>query len=467
MAEAGFGYGQVQRQGVGLATVREAAILQAAGAELSALIAQALDGNPFLSAPDGLTRREAEAAEEAEETPLDWLDAPESAVDPDHWDAPSEPGAAAGDVIEKTVAASDRGLRDVLCDQLLSARLWPGETIIARALIEDVDEAGYLAADPKEIAANLGVAHEDVASVMTVLRGFEPSGAFARNLKECLRFQAEDQGLLDPAMEAVLHRLDMLADGRLADIARRSGVALEAIETAAARLRRFDPRPGLRYGPPADPPSPPELLVERGGDEQWRARVNGEAEPGLKVENAAYDALKKRLRHAQEKAFARGAIQEARFLARALRRRGVMLARIGDLLVERQARFFDDGLGALVPFSQADAAAALEVHPSTVSRALAGKRLRCPRGLFDLVDLFPAPVSAGAEDAAAAIKERIRGLIAAEDPAAPIGDEALVDALAKDGLTVARRTVAKYRDALGLAPARKRGRRKALRVRSA
>jgi RNA polymerase sigma-54 factor len=317
-------------------------------------------------------------------------------------------------------------------------RLGPRQAAIAEGLVEALEPSAWLGRPLPEIARQTGAELDEVAAVLTRLQdAAEPTGLFARSLAECLRLQAREAGELDAVMTAVLDRLDLVASGALERLARESGSDLDAVKARIRRLRSYDPKPGAGFEPFAAPVREPDLLVERRA-QGWSVVLNRSSLPGLAVSDAPGKGR-----------------AAARALIRMVENRNATLLAVGREILSRQEAALDSGPGALLPMRMADVAEALGIHESTVSRVVAGTAIDTPRGTWWLRALFSGALQEGGPSAAA-LKDRLSRLIAEEDPKAPLGDEALAQALADEGVVIARRTVAKYRAEIGVPPVHRR-----------
>lgn len=321
--------------------------------------------------------------------------------------------------------------------------LSPAQSGIALLLVEALEPSGWLGRSVAEIAAEARVAEPVVLEVLTRLQRLEPVGLFARNLAECLRLQAADEGWLDAVAEGVLARLPLVAAGETARIARQIGTDEGAVEQVIRRLRGLDPKPGARFAFGAAPVRTPDLVVRR-GPEGWQVALNNSALPSLRVDDQAEGR------------------REARALIRLVEGRNATLLRVAQDILTRQQVALEHGQGALQPMTMAQVAAAVGVSQGTVSRAVAGASVDTPRGTWWLRALFSQAIR-GQGPSAASLREALGRMIAAEDPAAPLSDEDLSRAMAGAGAPVARRTVAKYREMLGIPPAHRRRKRNASR----
>jgi RNA polymerase sigma-54 factor len=320
-------------------------------------------------------------------------------------------------------------------------RLAGHEARIAEALAEALEPSGWLGRPLTWIATQVGAALPEVEAVLRRVQAeAEPTGLFARNLAECLRLQAAEAGELDPAMAAVLDRLDMVARGEVARIAREAGLAEDDIRARIGALRRYDPKPGAGFEPHAAPVREPDLVATR-GETGWTVAINRSALPSVSLAEATGPGR-----------------AEARAILRMVEGRNVTLLSVGQEIMARQVAALEQGLGALVPMTMAEVAEAVGLHESTVSRVVAGTAVDTPRGTWWLRALFTQAAQEGGP-AAGALRDRLAQMIAGEDPGKPLSDEALAEALSEAGAPIARRTVAKYRAMLNLPPAGRRRRR--------
>lgn len=309
---------------------------------------------------------------------------------------------------------------------------------IARFLVEALEPTGWLGLPLSAVAANAGASVAAVETVLIQVQRIEPAGLFSRNLSECLRLQAADEGWLDPLAEAVLTRLPIVASGDAALLASLLDASEAAILAVIRRLRRLDPKPGARFGPCAAPVREPDLIATRGPG-GWEVALNHSALPSLRLADGPGRA-------------------EAKALLRLVEGRNTTLLRVATEILTRQAAALEHGTGALQPMVMTEVAESLGLAQSTVSRAVAGTSVDTPMGTWWLRELFSQAIR-GNGPAAASLREGLARMIAAEDPGKPMTDDDLSRALAGAGAPVARRTVAKYRSMLGIPPAHLRRRR--------
>lgn len=362
------------------------------------------------------------------------------------------------------IAETALGLADHLEAQA-AAQLTGLNLAIARYLIDQIDEAGYLRGSLEEVAQALGVTRSRVEAILRLIHGFDPTGVGARTLAECLTLQAREAGALDWRLRLLLKNLDVLARGDMGTLRRICGVGSEELAALVRLVRSFDPKPGMRFG--GDPPTPvaPDVLVRRTA-KGWGIELNQATLPRVLV-NYRYHAQLARNAKGPAKAFLGECLTSANWLARALDQRARTIITVSTEIVRQQERFFELGVRHLRPLNLRTVAGVVGMHESTVSRVTSNKYLECERGLFELKFFFaPAlqAVSGTPEEAVSttSVKRRIRELIEAETADTVNSDDTLVDLLRDQGFDVARRTVAKYREGMGLGSSVARRRRFAM-----
>ncbi len=360
-------------------------------------------------------------------------------------------------------AAPDIGLADHLNHQageILSGRA----LFIAQHLIDQIDETGYLRADLLDISQRLGVALAEVEEVLGVIQGFDPTGVGARNLAECLALQAREADRYDPCMAALIDNLDSVARGDMARLRKICRVDDEDLADMIRELRDYDPKPGCRFGGEPSQAVVPDLFVARRG-QGWGIEINAATLPRVLVNRAYYVELSGGKQDKSSKAWLSDMLASANWLVKALDQRQRTIIKVASEIVKQQEAFFLHGVAHLRPLTLARVADAIEMHESTVSRVTSNKYLSCARGLFELKYFFTSAIaSADGGDAvsAEAVKAAIRALIAAEEPKKILSDDTLVELLNAKGFDIARRTVAKYREAMGIGSSVQRRRQKAL-----
>ena len=336
------------------------------------------------------------------------------------------------------------------------------ELLIASRLIDAIDEAGYLETPVAEIAEALDVEEERVERILATVQSFDPTGVGARNLGECLALQAKEADRYDPAMATMLDNLDMLAKGQLPQLRRLCGVDEEDFADMIRELRSYDPKPGLKFGGERAAPVSPDIFVARTRN-GWAIELNNATLPRLLIDRRYYSELAQGAQDKSGKAWLADCLASANWLIKALDQRARTIVKVATEIVKQQEAFFLHGVAHLRPLTLRTVADAIGMHESTVSRVTSNKYLACERGLFELKYFFTSGV-AGADGegvSAEAVKSHIAKLIA-EEGNDILSDDKLVEILNAKGFDIARRTVAKYREAIGLGSSVQRRRQKAL-----
>ena len=367
------------------------------------------------------------------------------------------------DGLESSVAA-EASLKDHLEGQLSIAALLPEDRMILLALIDAVDETGYLRADLMDIATRLGCEIEDVQAVLGVLQGFEPVGVGARDLAECLSLQLKAMDRFDPAMEALMTRLDLVARRDMGQLTALCGVDAEDIADMISEIRQLNPKPGLAFGSEVVTPVVPDVFVKVGPDGGWLIELNTDTLPRLLVNNRYYGTVSRNARDKDSKNYLADCLNNANWLVKSLDQRARTILKVASEIVRHQDAFLTHGVRHLRPLNLRIIADAISMHESTVSRVTSNKYIATPRGLFELKYFFTASIQAmnGAEShSAEAVRDRIREMIENEEPREILSDDRIVALLTADGVNIARRTVAKYREALRIPSSVERRRLKA------
>ena len=470
-------------------------LLALSNLEIEGFIAEELERNPLLEAggseDEGPGDSEPEFAEPRDE-PADASElltaggdaAGEAALDVDfatetfHHDSPADAlggmdgslglGATGGGAPEDgpdfdSLADTAESLADHLMAQA-GAAIDGRDLFIAAHLIDQIDECGYLTVPLLEVATRLEVPLARVEAVLRVIQSFDPTGVGARSLAECIALQAKEADRYDPCMARLIDHLDLVARGDLARLRRLCNVDDEDLADMIRELRGYDPKPGLRYGGEPAPAVVPDLFVaQRGGG--WAIELNGATLPRLLVNRAYYVELSSGGRNKASKAWLSDCLASANWLVKALDQRQRTIIKVASEIVKQQEAFFLKGVEHLRPLTLRQVADAIGMHESTVSRVTSNKYLSCARGLFELKYFFTSAIQSadgGEAVSAEAVKSAIRALIAAEDPKKILSDDTLVELLNAKGFDIARRTVAKYREAMGIGSSVQRRRQKAL-----
>jgi RNA polymerase sigma-54 factor len=340
----------------------------------------------------------------------------------------------------------------------------PVDRIVAARLVDLIDDCGYLAAPLGELAAKLDIDEAEVERVLKRCQRFDPPGIFARSLKECLALQLAERNRLDPCMEKLLENLDLLAKRDVATLQRLCGCDNEDLQDMVAELRSLDPKPGLAFDRALASPIVPDVLMRLAADRSWIIELNQETLPRVLVNTRYHARVHGAVRTKQEKEFVAERLHAANWLVKSLHQRAQTILKVSVEIVRQQDGFFRHGVRHLKPLVLRDIAAAIDMHESTVSRVTTNKFIATPHGIFELKYFFTSAIPAsGGGDAhsAEAVRDHIRGLIDAETAAEILSDDRIVELLKASGIDIARRTVAKYREAMNIASSVQRRREKA------
>ncbi len=371
-------------------------------------------------------------------------------------------GASEGFDMEN-LAAARITLRDHVDGQVALAFADPAARLIARELADGLDEAGYLLADPAEIAERLGAEPAAVETVLATCRTFEPTGIFASGLAQCLSLQLAARDRLDPAMEALVDNLELLARRDFQALKRLCGVDEEDLLDMLGEIRALDPRPGLAFsGGPSDA-IVADVEVRAASDGSWAVELNPETLPRVLVDHAYFATVSGSARNQAEKDFLTECLQNANWLTRSLDQRARTILKVASEIMRQQDGFLVHGVRHLKPLNLKAVAEAIGMHESTVSRVTANKYMLTPRGVFELRYFFTASIAAadgGEAHSAEAVRDRIRRMIEAERAQDILSDDTIVDRLKADGVDIARRTVAKYRESMNIPSSVQRRREK-------
>jgi RNA polymerase sigma-54 factor len=471
-------------------------LLQLPNLELAAYVAQELEQNPFLEpaeAADDLAagaedepETDARGAELTGSLVMDCGEAPggSAGAPDDGWADPQRDDLPRGLAVDGVVPIGRGGsldfadpdadlearlsqpktLRDHLIEQLHLDLPHGPDRLIGLHLIDLVDEAGYLREPLGEVSARLGCSLEAVEAVLQRLQQFDPPGVFARSLKECLALQLREANRLDPAMAALLDHLDLLVEADMATLARRCGTAEDDLPDMIAEIKALYPKPGLAYASEPIAAVVPDIFVQRTTD-GWRVELNATTLPRVLINHNYYVELCRQATDKPAKAYLSERLQSANWLVKALDQRARTLLKVAEAVVAHQLSCLEHGVHHLRPLLLRDIAESTELHESTVSRATADKYLATPRGNFPFRYFFsnalPA-VAGGAGHATEAIRQQIKAMIEREERANVLSDDQIVEALRRAGVAIARRTVAKYRDAMAIPSSVQRRRAKAL-----
>ncbi|NGM20183.1 RNA polymerase factor sigma-54 [Roseomonas stagni] len=467
-------------------------LLQSSNMEVTAFVEEELERNPLLERderPEPRTTADERAPEAVAAEPRDSLEAAtatsmaDSPLDADYGNVydgdGSGGGASFGDSggrggradfdddlsgIED-LADARKTLREHLGEQVRLTFADHRDRLIAAQMLAMVDPAGRLPVPDAAIAAAMGCEEAIVAAVRARMQRFDPVGMFCRDLRECLAVQLADRNRLDPCMEALLDNLEMLARRDLRGLMRVCGVDSEDLAEMVAELKRLDPKPGASFDAAPAMAVVPDVLMRRTHDGGWAVELNPETLPRILVNRGFHARAVVGARNRDDKAFIADKLQSATWLVKSLEQRANTILKVAAEIVRRQDAFFRLGVGHLRPLILRDVAEHVSMHESTVSRVTANKYIATPRGTFELKYFFTTAIagtSGGESHSAEAVRFRIREMILAESVDDVLSDDAIVERLRKEGVDIARRTVAKYREALRIPSSVQRKREKAV-----
>ncbi len=353
--------------------------------------------------------------------------------------------------------ANQETLQQHLIGQLNGAELTPGDRRLAELIIGNIDDNGFLQINPEEMSANTGVAVADLHRLLSVIQGFHPAGVGATDLRDCLLIQLRRLGKENTLEYQIIHRfLDELGKRRYPEIARRLSVTVDQIQQAAYSIATLDPKPGAIFAPDPNNYVLPDVSVEKIGD-KYTVMLNGEQIPHLRISNT-YKDLMAQGGGGDVKDYIRDKIRSGKFLIKSIHQRQQTISNIANQIVSRQEEFLDNGTAFLRPLTMVQIAEAVGVHETTVSRAISGKYMSTPQGVFEMRYFFtPGYQTANGESMSnTSVKEAILDLIKAESAMHPLSDKDIVSILSERGIPIARRTVAKYRNELSILPSNMR-----------
>lgn len=472
-------------------------LLAASNLEIETFIGEALEANPLLDT-GSVTREEDGPSSEPDDIPRDEftsdqliaqgqgegdapLDIDAGALDNDRdtgdgatvrdseWGAGGGNGGDFDDLpgIEATRAA-ETTLADHIDSQIGGLACNPREAFVARHIAGLLDDAGYLSADLREVGYDLGVDRDCVEDALEVVQMCDPTGVGARSLAECLKLQAREANRYDPCMAALINNLDLLAKGEIAKLKRLCQVDDEDFADMLRELRSFDPKPGLAFAPSSDEAIVPDVLLTSKDDGGWDIALNEDTLPRLVVNRSYYVELSDGKPNPETQGWLKEKLADAHWLIRALDQRQKTILKTAAEIVKQQDGFFRRGVSELKPLTLREVAERIDMHESTVSRVTSNKYLWCERGTFELKYFFTSGVGRigdtgdGEGASSETIKARIKALTDAEDPKKVLSDQKLADLLKEEGFDLARRTVAKYREAIGIGSSAQRRRAKKL-----
>jgi RNA polymerase sigma-54 factor len=483
------------------------ALLQAPTLELKALVEQELQQNPVLEetaqeleisekeAPESDKETETEKESEAPESEEPAAETPEAEAESDFDSAPTKtdgeaerepaddfeaeferlvqldqewrdhfsqtnlPMKASAEEEEKRQFMFDSlvvgiSLQETLLTQVRESSLPEEQRPIAEMLIGNIDEYGYLKASIEELAGSTGLEAEKILSVLKVIQTFDPPGVGARDLRECLLLQLERAGQKSTLEHRIVDEfMDALGKRRIPEIARGTGQSVDDVQGALERIARLEPRPGRAFLPDNDQYILPEVFVQKIGDD-FSVTTNNEHIPHLRISNTYKDLMSQRENSAEVRNYIREKIRAGKFLIKSLHQRQQTILNIAKEIVRRQREFMEKGVAFLKPLTMVQVAEVVGVHETTVSRAVSGKYMQTPQGLFEMKYFFTAGIQTATGDGMSntSVKDMIAEIFKKEDTTKPLSDQEVVKMLQERGIVIARRTVAKYRTELNILP---------------
>ncbi|MEF3129280.1 RNA polymerase factor sigma-54 (plasmid) [Rhizobium leguminosarum] len=384
------------------------------------------------------------------------LDAPELVT---QWK--SMPGSSEGaDYNLDDFVAGQVSLCDHLAQQIPFVLRDNSDSLIAKCLVDQLDDCGYLQADLVQAAEALGTSPARVERVLATLQSLDPPGVFARSLAECLAIQLRQKDRYDPAMQALVENLELLARRDFAKLKRLCGVDEEDLLDMHAEILQLNPKPGSGFEAGVSEAIMPDVVVRASSEGGWLVELNPDTLPRVLVNQSYFSRVTK---NGEDHAFLSDCLQSANWLTRSLDQRAKTIMKVVSEIVRQQDAFLLHGVDYLRPLNLKTVAEAIKMHESTVSRVTSNKYMLTPRGLFELKYFFTVSISAvagGDSHSAEAVRHKIRALILQESPEAVLSDDDIVDMLKKGGVDLARRTVAKYREAMNIASSVQRRREK-------
>ena len=466
-------------------------LLQLSHLDLAAYVDGELECNPLLERPadqdpardDAEATAETSPAREDEPASTDWMDdrlesrqsiearldtelnnvfpddsatgpvrAPESppGVYSD-WTAAGGGGRNDGEYNLEAFATAETTLAGHLAEQVSMTLTDPIERMIAQYLVDLVDDAGYLPADLSDATQRLGASSAQIEAMLARLQTFDPPGVCARSLAECLAIQLRELDRLDPAMEALLDNIELVAKRDFSTLRKICGVDEEDLVEMIAEIRRLNPKPGLAFSSVLVQAIVPDVFVRQGADGEWTVELNHDTLPRVLVNQTYYSKVSKTAKKETEKSYLAQCLQTATWLARALDQRAKTILKVASEIVRQQEAFFTSGVQYLRPLNLKAVADAINMHESTVSRVTANKYIAAARGTFEMKFFFTSAIASadgGEAHSAEAVRYRIKQLVDSESTQDIMSDDAIVEHLRHAGIDIARRTVAKYREAM-------------------
>lgn len=369
-----------------------------------------------------------------------------------------------GDLNLEAFVAEDLNLHDHLTEQMHLAVKDPAQRLIAHHLIDMVDDDGYLRGDLDAVCDRLGATPDQVTETLEALQGLDPAGVFARDLAECLTLQLKDRNRFDPAIEALMANLHLLAAHDFAALKRVCGADEEDLADMISEIKSLNPKPGQNYGSQAVQAVVPDVFVRQRPDGSWHVELNSDTLPKVLVNQTYYATVSRTARSDRDKTYLSDCLQTANWLVKSLDQRARTILKVAQEIVRQQDAFLTRGVQYLRPLNLKTVAEAISMHESTVSRVTSNKYMATSRGIFELKYFFTSSIASsngsGEAHSSEAVRHRIRQLVDNEAPNKILSDDKIVELLQAEGIDIARRTVAKYRESMRIPSSVQRRREK-------
>jgi len=381
----------------------------------------------------------------------------------ENWGSAGGRGFEDGESSLEQTLSGEVSFRDHVLRQLNMDIADPADRVIALHLVDMVDDTGYLTGDLAAVAELLSCEVARVETVLLRLQQFDPPGIFARDLRECLTLQLRDRNRLDPAIQALLDNLPLLGRHEYAELMRLCGVDAEDLREMVAEIRALDPKPALSFETVASQPITPDIFMRAKAGGGWIIELNNETLPRVLVNNQYHSQITRSARTREDRSYVNTCLQSANWLVKSLHQRATTILKVATELVRQQERFFTHGIHELRPLVLRDIADSIEMHESTVSRVTSNKYMATPRGIYELKYFFTTSLGSstgGDAHSSESVRHRIKALSDQESASNILSDDRIAELLREEGIDIARRTVAKYRESLGIPSSMQRRRQK-------
>lgn len=436
-------------------------MLQMSSTDLSDIISNELDNNPLLAVDNGESSEVISSSTDKSNNDLTELGGNRDNFDNEsldyknNWDDIGKGGDHKfennSEYDLEDVISDEKDLRTHLIEQFYIDVADEQERHIGLILMDHLDDAGYFNGDLEDISINLGCVQSEVEKVLGKLQQLEPSGIFARTLAECLQIQLEEKNRLDPIMFIMLQNLELLGMRKFDILQDLCGVDEEELEEMILEIRALNPKPALGFVRKELTPGQPDLFVRKNDSGEYVVELNNAALPKLLVNKKYYQEISGSLKNKDDKKYVKGNLNSANFLIKALDQRANTMLKTAAAIVKFQQEFFEYGIKYLKPLTLAQIAEEIGMHESTISRVTSNKFMITPRGAFEMKYFFKSGVSnSGGEVASTSVKEVIKDIIKNEDREKPLSDDGITAVLKQKGMNISRRTVMKYREAMGI-----------------